>query len=81
VLIAGEKFVKNPFLRFARRPRKVYPRKSKLVCSASVRRFVSWQYTIFVFPGCSSSPTEPSRSARWASSLRACSSVSQWMIG
>jgi hypothetical protein len=41
------------------------------------RRFASLQYTIFVFPGCSSRPRVPSRLAMAARSWRAWSSVSQ----
>jgi hypothetical protein len=41
------------------------------------RRFASLQNTIFVFPGCSSRPRAPSRSAMAARTSRACASVSQ----
>ena len=47
---------KNPRLLLAGRPRKVYPRKSKLTCSAIPQRFASLQNTTFVMSGAAQVP-------------------------
>src|SRR6266542_1188348 len=77
-LMAGVNPTKLPRGPRTRRPRKVQPRKSKLVCCACPGRFASLQNTTFVFSGCSSRPSAPSRAAMAARSWCACSSVSQW---
>jgi hypothetical protein len=62
LLIAGKKDVKFcPFLSRAPRARNVYPKNVNDVCSAETFRRPSLQYTIFVFSGCSVSPTPFSR--------------------